>query len=756
MTPDVHSILELIAANQAAGLPEVVGLDFGISAAIVSIVVSVISAILSAVLAPGPPPPPKASSIDDITAPTADDGRPIPVVFGHTLVAGPNVVWYGNLSWTERKKEKMVVGYRYFMGMHLAVCAGPVDAVTRILVGDREAWREDSVTSTTTITITKGGLFGGDEGEGGVSGDVEVRFGGPTQGVSPYLTRSDVLNTDVCFRGVLSLILKGNAALPGHVAGKGFYVGTTRYIKPWAIRVLRKPGRVWNAGLGDWVIWYPEKAMVGDEANPAHIVYEVLTNAEWGMGYPATIIDDARFRQAADVLYGEGTGLGFVWSQQTSVIEFLQMVMDHINAALRLDPVTGTFWLKLIRDDYVTADLLLLTDSNILELESFQRTGWGETVNEVVVKYRGLNNKPKSISVQNLANVQIQGRVVSETKDYPGIRNDDLARRIAARDLRAKSAGLAAVSIRCNRLAYGLGPGDCFRFQWPALGIIEIVMRVGQVSSGTLVDGAISIAAVQDVFALGEEVFGPPDDEVWDPPDPVPDPSEFDGPPAPSALAAVAGFQQVSWTWYQNTTDARTELWVAPVNNRAYAVMIFQDYAASHIQQAAGSATWWGWVRNVDSYLRYSQWAPLSATDGVPSQSVASQIRSSTIVPGGLASVHNVEGVNVSVLDGVETLILDTTITLSQPAGTYIGLQVAMEFVGSMKTRLVELYVAGQLYDIYSRGSDLESRLCHATRFHLMYVPTDRTIALQIKVKHQAGGSVSYEAPRITVMEVYA
>jgi hypothetical protein len=177
MLPDAHSVLELIAANQAAGLPEVVGLDFGISAAIVSIVVSVISAILSAVLAPGPPPPPKASSIDDITAPTADDGRPIPVVFGHTLVAGPNVVWYGNLSWTERMKQGIVVGYRYFMGMHLAICAGPVDAVTRILVGDREAWRDDPVTSTTTITITQGGLFGGDEGEGGVSGVSDVPLG---------------------------------------------------------------------------------------------------------------------------------------------------------------------------------------------------------------------------------------------------------------------------------------------------------------------------------------------------------------------------------------------------------------------------------------------------------------------------------------------------------------------------------------------------------------------------------------------------
>jgi len=755
MLPEAHTVLELIAANQAAGLPEYVGSE--VVSAIVSIIITVISAILSAVLAPGPPPPPKPSSIDDINAPTADDGRPIPVVFGDVLVAGPNVVWYGQLSWTERKNQGIVVGYRYFMGMHLAVCAGPVDKVSKILVGDRVAW-EGSETSTTTITITKGGLFGGDDGEGGVSGDVELRFGGPTQGASPYLSRTDVLNTDVAFRGVLSLVLKGNGSLPGHVPGEGFYVGTTRYIKPWAVRVLRKPGRVWNAGTGNWDLWYPETAMVGDEANPAHIVYEVLTNAEWGMGYGTSIIDDAKFRAAAATLHAEGTGLGFIWSQQTSVMEFLQMVMDHVNAVLRLDPVTGTFWLKLIRDDYVTANLPELNDSNILELESFQRTGWGETVNEVVVKYRGINNKPKSVAVQNLANIQIQGRVVSETKEYPGIRNDALAGKIAARDLRAKSAGLTAISIRCNRLASGLGPGDCFRFDWDALGIVEMVMRVGQVSGGTLTDGSISIVAVQDVFALGEEIFGPPDPEVWDPPDPVPDPSEFAGPPAPSGLAATQNYQQIGWTWFTNLTnpsDAKSELWVSQTNNRANAVMIFQDYAAAHVQAALGGAVWYGWVRNVDAYLNYSTWAPTSATDGVPNSANA-QIPSSTILSGGLASVHDYAGADVSVEPDTETLILNTTIALSQPEGTKIGLLVVMEYVGSLHTNLVELLVHETVFDIYSRDGDISARFCHATRFMLMYVPESEAITVQINVKHSASGNVLYEAPRITVMEVYA
>src|SRR5690606_6533837 len=34
--------------------------------------------------------------------------------------------------------------------------------------------------------------------------------------------------------------------------------------------------------------------------NPAHIVYEALTNPEWGLGYPPAVLDLASFTAAAD------------------------------------------------------------------------------------------------------------------------------------------------------------------------------------------------------------------------------------------------------------------------------------------------------------------------------------------------------------------------------------------------------------------------------------------------------------------------
>lgn len=43
------------------------------------------------------PPVPKPASISDFTAPTAEEGRPVPVVFGTVKVEGSNVLWYGGL-----------------------------------------------------------------------------------------------------------------------------------------------------------------------------------------------------------------------------------------------------------------------------------------------------------------------------------------------------------------------------------------------------------------------------------------------------------------------------------------------------------------------------------------------------------------------------------------------------------------------------------------------------------------------------------
>lgn len=67
------------------------------------VAVFVASLVLSYALAPKPqaaPPP----GINEISAPTAQVGREIPVLFGTRDLDGPNVVWYGDVRLDPIKK----------------------------------------------------------------------------------------------------------------------------------------------------------------------------------------------------------------------------------------------------------------------------------------------------------------------------------------------------------------------------------------------------------------------------------------------------------------------------------------------------------------------------------------------------------------------------------------------------------------------------------------------------------------------------
>lgn len=61
---------------------------------IVQILVSIALSFLAYLLAPKPKQA-KPEAAAEMENPTADAGRPIPVVFGTVTIKGPNFLWYG-------------------------------------------------------------------------------------------------------------------------------------------------------------------------------------------------------------------------------------------------------------------------------------------------------------------------------------------------------------------------------------------------------------------------------------------------------------------------------------------------------------------------------------------------------------------------------------------------------------------------------------------------------------------------------------
>lgn len=71
---------------------------------IFQLIIGVGMLIGSYLLAPKPKQP-KPPTLDDFDDPTAEAGRPIPVVFGSMNVSGTNIIWYGDKKIRERTMQ---------------------------------------------------------------------------------------------------------------------------------------------------------------------------------------------------------------------------------------------------------------------------------------------------------------------------------------------------------------------------------------------------------------------------------------------------------------------------------------------------------------------------------------------------------------------------------------------------------------------------------------------------------------------------
>ncbi|RRH98095.1 hypothetical protein EH240_20075 [Mesorhizobium tamadayense] len=218
-----------------------------------NILLAVLSFAAQLIFAPKPQNA-KPKSLEDFNAPTAEEGRSIPVFFGTNDDQSPNSTWHGDLKKDAIKGARrygffgprQVIGYKYSLGMQLSVCHGVPDYLMRITIGGKLAWKGKSAGGR--ITINKSKLFGGDQSEGGIKGDIDVCMGAPDQPRNDYLAAK--LSPKIsAFRGVFSVVLRQ------------VYLGTSNYIKPWEFRVQR----ILKKSDGSEQ-WYPEKAAIPAEA----------------------------------------------------------------------------------------------------------------------------------------------------------------------------------------------------------------------------------------------------------------------------------------------------------------------------------------------------------------------------------------------------------------------------------------------------------------------------------------------------------
>lgn len=289
--------------------------------------------------------------------------------------------------------------------------------------------------------------------------------------------------------------------------------------------------------------------------NPAHILYEVNTNPEWGRGIPPELIDEDSYRACADQLFDEKLGLCIPWFRQENIKDFIPVIINHIGAVQYVDRETGKLTLRLIRADYDPDDLPLFTpDTGLLDVidddSSSEETAYNEIV---IVGFSPQTKEDIQVRVQNLAAIQSQGEIISNTITYKGLPTRGLCSRVALRELKVQLP-LRKMNVVLDRRGWRIAPGMPFRISYPEKGINNLILRGGECRDGTLTDGKITVKSVQDIFGMPDTDFIEPPASGWTPP-------SFTAVPSPeSALYEMnwRDFYLRSTTADQDAADAGT------------------------------------------------------------------------------------------------------------------------------------------------------------------------------------------------------
>jgi hypothetical protein len=400
----------------------------------------------------------------------------------------------------------------YALTVHYGVCYGPVDGIRRIEIGDKNIGI-DEITGNDVITVDNINLFGGPKKGGGIRGRIHVFFGGPTQLMSEEIA-AKYSRTPTTMTGYRDLLTLCFTALTGNT---GFVWGANQ---PSVPAVAVTPWRM-PRGLD-------EDGMIGENANPAHMVYECLHNNQWGAGYPEDSFNEATFLDAAELFRDENFGLSMVWTGSTPFEDYVNNILKHVSANLTFNLSTAKWEIKPLRGDYDPVVLREINPSNARLLQ-FERKGWGETINQIVLSYTNpANEKTETVTREDSGNISIQGGVISDSsRNFTGIRSQSLALTVAERELRQAAAPLASAEVEMDRSFSGVGNGDVVRFVWPPLGIVDAVaFRVVNIGFGERGDSKVKVTLLEDIFSFGvsltEDQDGEGGEESADPED-IPD-----------------------------------------------------------------------------------------------------------------------------------------------------------------------------------------------------------------------------------------
>jgi hypothetical protein len=289
------------------------------------------------------------------------------------------------------------VGFNYYSRAAAIVCHGPVDALDEIRFDDDLVWTgpvERADADSTPITIPD-------------RGTITFYWGTASQPLDANLAASGVVHP--AYRWQCYVVVD-------------LFLGANKTSMPNMEFVIRRaPVVPWLAGSG----------LIGQDANPVAVFAELWASEVFGLGLPASQLDQATLDSVAATLATEGMGLSPVLTSPTSFNQVLGALIENIDAFPIIDPATGRIGLRLVRDGEAS---VAWDEDDFTDPPDVDAAGWESTYNLLTVKF---TNRDKAwtadgVSFRDRGNFALTGGTRTRSVERPWVTQQAVAWRIAA------------------------------------------------------------------------------------------------------------------------------------------------------------------------------------------------------------------------------------------------------------------------------------------------------------------------------------
>jgi hypothetical protein len=447
---------------------------------------------------------PQRSVLD---VPSAGEGNVICDLLGTSMIAG-NVIFYADnrsvpitaeIPGASKTGERQTTGWTYFLAWALALCRGPVDKLWCVKVEDVYSW----------TACHTGGLSRPSNGypsllsiSNRIFGGCNFYWGTKTQPWNPafgnYLARQGI---------------DPNLA-PGYInLCYGFFdpcsLGTTNRVPAVKFVLTKRPAFNFNNKHEVGIYYY----------NPAHAIWYILTSL---IGLSEDWLDGASFSAAADRLHTEGNGVSILFDKASSASSYLESILFHIDAGLRLT-MDGTLALRLFRRDVDLEDIPVIVETDMAEEPEVERDDPSEAINVLQVKwtelhqalispgnYQVLDFVDREMGAKDITMIRAAGRQIVKSINLAFYNDAGNVSRRLWRELRRQSC-LNRINLTLSRKWAALEPGDLIAVNYPVYGLTGQVFRILERQEEELASEALRFSAIEDVDYLGEHVAFEPE-----------------------------------------------------------------------------------------------------------------------------------------------------------------------------------------------------------------------------------------------------